>query len=127
MRLRFMTVLLVTALGGCSLLSPSRQFSVYFESYSAVPNQQAHDTIAAAAAYAQAHSMLPVVIDGYSAPPDPGKDVDGLSAQRADAVKQGLVSDGVAPIRITTTANGIVDLKNLPSVAVRRVDIQVGQ
>ena len=127
MRLRCMTVLLVAVLGGCSWLSDSRQFSVYFEPYSAEPNRQAHDTVAAAAAYAQAHPMLPVTIDGYSAPPDPGKDVDGLSAQRADAVKQGLIGDGVAPIRITTNANGIADPKNLPSVAVRRVDIQIGQ
>ncbi len=127
MRLRCMTVLLLVGLGGCSLLSDSRKFSVYFEPYSAELNQQGHATIASAAEFARNHPLRPVSIDGFSAPPDPKQDVDGLSAQRADVVKQALIGDGVASVRITTTANGIVDPKSLPSVAVRRVDIGIGE
>ncbi|HEX4365797.1 MAG TPA: OmpA family protein [Rhodopila sp.] len=122
-----MTVLLVAVLGGCSWLSDSRKFSVYFEPYSAALNQQGNATIAAAADFARTHPLQPVAIDGFSAPPDPKQDVDGLSAQRAEAVKQGLVGDGVAPARITTAANGIIEPKTLPSVAVRRVDIAIGE
>jgi outer membrane protein OmpA-like peptidoglycan-associated protein len=127
MRLHWIPVLLLATLGGCSMLSDSRKFSIYFEPYSAALNQQGGETISAAAEFARAHPLQPVAVDGFSAPPDPKLDVDGLSAQRAEAVKQALISDGVTPSRITTEANGIVDPKNLPSVAVRRVDIAVGQ
>ena len=66
---------------------------------------------------------MPVLLIGYSAPPDPKLDVDGLSAQRAAVVKQILVRDGVGPGRVTTKAEGITDPKALPNLSVRRVDI----
>lgn len=127
MRVRWMTILLLVVLGGCSWLSGSQKYSVYFEPYSTELDQQARQTIDDAAKFAQAHPMQPVAVDGFAAQPDPKRDVDGLSVQRAEAVKQALVSDGVFPARITTAANGVVDPKGMPSVAVRRVDIGVGQ
>jgi outer membrane protein OmpA-like peptidoglycan-associated protein len=127
MRLHWIVIFMLASLGGCSWLSDSRKFSVYFEPYSADINQQGRETITAVAEFARAHPLQPVAVDGFSTPPDPRHDVDGLSAQRAEAVKQALITDGVAPIRITTAANGIVGPKSLPSVAVRRVDIGVGQ
>jgi outer membrane protein OmpA-like peptidoglycan-associated protein len=126
MRLRWMTILLLVTPGACSWLTDSRKYSVYFEPYSAGLNQQSRETIDAVASFAHDHPLQPIEIDGFSAPPDPKQDIDGLSAERAEAVKQALVTAGVAPIRITTAANGIIDPKNLPSVAVRRVDINVG-
>jgi outer membrane protein OmpA-like peptidoglycan-associated protein len=127
MRVRWMTVLLLAALGGCSWLSDSRQFSVYFEAHSAKFDKQSRETIDAAAKFAQAHPMQPIKVDGLAAPADAKGDIDGLSAQRADAVRQALVDDGIYPVRITTAASGVADPKSLPSVAVRRVDIRVGQ
>jgi outer membrane protein OmpA-like peptidoglycan-associated protein len=127
MRLRWMAILLLAAVGGCSWLSDSRKYSVYFEPYSADLNQQGHETITAVADFARSHPLQPVAIDGFSAPADPKRDIDGLSAQRADAVKQALVDGGVSSSRITVTANGTVDPKTLPSVGVRRVDIAVGK
>jgi outer membrane protein OmpA-like peptidoglycan-associated protein len=127
MRSRWMAILLLAALGGCSWLSDSRKYSVYFEPYSADLNQQGHETIAAVAEFARSHPMQPIAVDGFSAPADPKRDVDGLSAQRADVIRQALVGDGVSPGRITLTANGVIDPKTLPSVAVRRVDIAVGK
>jgi outer membrane protein OmpA-like peptidoglycan-associated protein len=127
MRAHRTAVVLLAVLGGCSSLSGSQKYSVYFEPYSAELDRQGHETIDAAAKFAQAHPLQPVEVDGFAAPPDPQRDVDGLSAQRAAAVKRALVSDGVSAERITTVANGITDPKSLPTVAVRRVDIGVGQ
>jgi OOP family OmpA-OmpF porin len=127
MRVRRTTILLLVVLGGCSWLSDSRKYSVYFEPYSAALDQQGRETIDAVASFARSHPLQPIAVDGFAAPPDPKRDVDGLSAQRAEAVKQALVSEGVSPGRITTVANGVIDPKSLPSVAVRRVDIGVGQ
>ncbi|MFL5287276.1 MAG: OmpA family protein, partial [Rhodopila sp.] len=62
-----------------------------------------------------------------SPPPDPGKDIDGLSAQRAEVVKQALISDGVSPGRISVEANGVTDPQGKPNLAVRRVDVNVGR
>jgi outer membrane protein OmpA-like peptidoglycan-associated protein len=65
-------------------------------------------------------------VTGFSAPPDPKQDIEGLSDQRAEAVKQGLIAAGISPNRIVTVGNGVTDPKNMPTVSVRRVDIGVG-
>jgi outer membrane protein OmpA-like peptidoglycan-associated protein len=122
-----MTVLLLAAVGGCAWLTGSQNYSVYFQPYSAELDPQAHATIHAAADFASSHKLQPIALNGFSAPPDPNQDIEGLSAQRAEAVKQALVAEGISPLRITTAANGIVDPKALPNLAVRRVDITVGQ
>jgi outer membrane protein OmpA-like peptidoglycan-associated protein len=127
MRFFCTAMLVVAAIGGCSPTPGPRKFSVFFEPYSVALDPQARDTIQSAADFASANPALPIAVAGYAAPPDPKLDVDGLSAQRAAAVKALLVSNGVKPDRITTVANGITDPKNLPNVSVRRVDIGVGQ
>lgn len=127
MRCKWITLLLLSALACCSRAPSGQQYSVYFQPYSALLDGQARETIQAAADYAQSHRGAPVSVTGYSAPPDPGKDVDGLSVQRAQAVAQLLATAGVEPGVITTSANGITDPKAMPTVSVRRVDITVGQ
>jgi outer membrane protein OmpA-like peptidoglycan-associated protein len=120
-------MLVIAALGGCARTPETQKFSVFFEPYSAALDPQARDTIHSAADFASANLSLPVAVAGFAAPPDPKLDVDGLSAQRAAAVKQLLISDGIKPDRIATVANGTTDPKNLPTVSVRRVDISVGR
>ena len=127
MRLRWISTLVLVSLSGCSLFSDGQKYSVYFENNATELNPQGNETILAAANFAQAHPMRPVAVAGFSGLPGPGQNVDGLSARRAEVVKQLLVADGVSPGRITTSANGMVDPKTLPDVAVRRVDISVGQ
>ena len=126
MRIGLMSILLVSTVGGCSLFAEPRSYSVYFEPYSSALDNQARATVHAAADAAKAHRLRLIEVTGYSAPPDPKRDVDGLSEQRALAVKQALVDDGVWAQRITTTGAGVTDPKNLPQVAVRRVDITIG-
>jgi outer membrane protein OmpA-like peptidoglycan-associated protein len=123
MRMRLAALLAMTALGGCSLFFGEQDYSIFFEPYSSKLDSQAMTTVRSASRYAMGHARARVLVTGYSAPADPALKVDGLSAQRADAVKQALVSDGVDPDRITTEANGVTDPKTLPSLAVRRVDI----
>ena len=126
MRFRWIALASLVTLAACGTESETRNFSVYFQPYSADLDQQAKDTAQTAAQYAQAHTTLPVSVNGYSAPADPGRDIDGLSAQRADAIKRALTTGGVSPNRITTNANGSVDPHPMPQVSVRRVDITVG-
>jgi len=127
MRFCCAAMLVIAAIGGCTPTSGPRNFSVFFEPYSAALDPQARDTIHSAADFASANPGLPVAVAGFSAPPDPKLDVDGLSAQRAAAVRTLLISSGIRPDRITTVANGITDPRTLPNVSVRRVDINVGQ
>ena len=121
-----MTVLITASLGGCAWLTGSQKYSVYFPPYSAQLDQQALETVQAAADFAHTHPLRPVAIDGFAAPPDPRKAFEDLSAQRAEAVRQALLNYGVGPQRITASANGTVNPKPLPALAVRRVDISVG-
>jgi outer membrane protein OmpA-like peptidoglycan-associated protein len=112
------------ALAGCSVFEKPPQYTVFFEPYSADLSDQARATVQSAASYALAHGIGSVFVVGHSAPPDPGKDVDGLSDKRADAVGKALRDDGVSPDRIVTEGNGITDPGIRPEVSVRRVDIR---
>jgi outer membrane protein OmpA-like peptidoglycan-associated protein len=127
MRVCCAPILIIAAIGGCSPTPATQKFSVFFGPYSAALDPQARDSIHSAADFASANPALPITVAGFSALPDPKLDVDGLPAQRAAAVKQRLISDGVRPDRIATAGNGIIDPKNLPNVSVRRVDISVGR
>jgi outer membrane protein OmpA-like peptidoglycan-associated protein len=127
MCVRSIMILLLGGLTACTAQPDSQKYSVYFQPYSAELDHQARETVHAAADFAQAHRLLPVAVTGYSAPPDPDRDVPGLSADRAAAVTQILASEGVEPARVRTSGNGIVDPKALPTVSVRRVDILVGR
>jgi outer membrane protein OmpA-like peptidoglycan-associated protein len=127
MRFSCAALLIIAAVGACTRTSEAQKFSVFFQPYSAALDDQALDTVHAAADFASANVSFPVAVAGFAAPPDPKLDVEGLSAQRAAAVKQMLVNDGVKPDRIVVAANGTTDPKTLPNLAVRRVDITVGR
>ncbi|WP_325598367.1 OmpA family protein [Rhodopila sp.] len=119
-------IALLVGLSSCSLFGERPRYSVYFQPYSAALDGQAQDTVQHAASYAVAHPNRPVFVTGYAAPPDPGKDVDGLSVQRAGAVTKALTDAGVNANRIVTTGNGTIDPGAMPNVSVRRVDISFG-
>lgn len=129
MHYRVAMLLLCSAAAGCSFSSEPdhKHYSIYFPSYSAELDQQGHRAVAEAAAVARANPALPVELAGFSAPPDPSRDVDRLSARRAARVKQALIADGVGPDRISTVANGTTDPNGLPNLSVQRVDISIGR
>jgi len=122
--------LATSILGGCTLLSSepaTDRFSVFFAPYSAALDEPAQDAIQLAADFAQRHPTQPVILLGYAAPPGPGQDAPGLSAQRNAAVQGALVADGVRLERISSVAVGRTDPKAaMPQVSIRRVDISVG-
>lgn len=115
------------ALDACGYLSAKPdKYSVFFQPYTSVLDDQARQTVQAAADYARDHGRARVVVAGHAAPPDPGQDIDGLSRDRAERVKRALIEDGVQADRIATEANGVIDPGTLPNLAARRVDITFG-
>jgi len=112
-------------LAGCASIfgNDRRQYSIFFPAYSTELDAQAQRTAREAAQFAKTNPNVSVTVAGYSAPADPARDVDGLSSDRAQAVKAALITDGIDPQRIDARANGMIDPKTLPSIAVRRVDI----
>jgi outer membrane protein OmpA-like peptidoglycan-associated protein len=128
MRYRLASLLMLTALGACAnpFGEHTRKYSVFFQPYSSALDDNARAAVADAASFAHDHPLQPITVAGFAAPPDPSKDVDGLSAQRAEAVKQALITDGVGSGRISIEANGITDPEGKPNLAVRRVDINIG-
>lgn len=127
MRLGVASIALLAALAGCAMPAKEQRYSVYFQPYSAHVDPQSIETIHQASRYVQPNLSQPVAIIGFSAPPDPNRDIAGLSAQRAEIVRQALISAGVGPQRITTAAKGITDPQAVPNLAVRRVDISIGR
>ncbi|HVZ09275.1 OmpA family protein [Rhodopila sp.] len=129
MRIRLAALVLPVMLGACAQLfgPPTANFPVFFQPYSAQLDQPAQEAIQNAATFAKRHPLQPVILVGYSAPPDPGRDVAGLSEQRAAAVQTVLVNEGVSPNRISVIAKGSVEPEGgRQEISVRRVDINVG-
>ena len=113
----FGIVLLVTACGEspqtASLTAPppappppSKAWMVFFDTNSTTLSQQSAMTVTEAANVAKSTPTARVAVTGYT-------DTDGapaynqqLSLRRADAVKNALVSNGVAPQAITVNGSG---------------------
>jgi outer membrane protein OmpA-like peptidoglycan-associated protein len=113
----FGIVLLVTACGEspqtASLKSPppappppSKAWMVFFDTNSTTLSQQSAATVTEAAGVAKSTPNARVAVTGYT-------DTDGapaynqqLSLRRADAVKNALVSNGIAPQAITVNGSG---------------------
>ena len=113
----FGIVLLVTACGestqNASLTTPppappppSKSWMVFFDTNSTTLSQQSATTVTEAAAVAKSMPNSRVAVTGFT-------DTDGspaynqqLSLRRADAVKNALMSNGIAPQAITVNGTG---------------------
>ena len=126
MRFQWIALASIVVLAGCESPSNTRNYSIYFQPYSAELDQQARESTETAALYARANASLPISVIGFSAPADPGRDVDGLSAQRAEAITQALTAEGVSANRISVSSSSAIDPLPMAMVAVRRVDISIG-
>ncbi len=100
-------------------------YPVFFTPGSAALNETAKAVIQVAADYAKQHTNQNVVVNGYTDLSGSAAANAALSAERAKAVTEQLVIDGVARERIHYNANGPSDAL-LSGQADRRVDITIG-
>ena len=85
---------------------PTKAWMVFFDTNSTTLSQQSAMTVTEAVSVAKSTANAKVTVTGYT-------DTDGapaynqqLSVRRADAVKNALVSNGIAPQSITVTGAG---------------------
>jgi outer membrane protein OmpA-like peptidoglycan-associated protein len=124
MRYRVAVVLLFAFLAGCGGQA-GKSFPVFFQPYSSALDAQGLATVQAAAAYANAHTLMPVSIAGDATRPDPG-DFDTLRQQRVAVVKDALVQAGVGAAGIDVWGTGLAFPNGDPSQIAGRVVINVG-
>jgi outer membrane protein OmpA-like peptidoglycan-associated protein len=113
----FGIVLLVTACGEspqtASLRAPppappppSKAWMVFFDTNSTTLSQQSAMTVTEAATVAKSTPNARVAVTGFTDTDGPPAYNQQLSVRRADAVKNALVSNGVAPQAITVNGSG---------------------
>jgi outer membrane protein OmpA-like peptidoglycan-associated protein len=124
---KIITALLLLALPSCAMMAPPTTrpaFLVFFDEHSASLDTAGIGVIAQAAAAAKASPGSPVAVLGYTdSAGSPAADVL-LSQQRAQAVADALVADGVQPGRIARHGRG--QTHDDPGQASRRVEIDIG-
>jgi len=116
---------LLMLLSGCALFGPgTARYAVFFPERSAQLDAAAQGVIAQAAGRARDDPDARVRVVGYTdSAGSPQADV-ALSRQRAQAVADALVADGVAASRLVRTGRG--QTGEDPDVASRRVEVSVG-
>nr|WP_294506810.1 hypothetical protein [uncultured Rhodopila sp.] len=124
MRYRVAIVLLFALLAGCGGQA-GKSFPVFFQPYSSALDAQGLATVQAAAAYANAHTLMPVAIAGDATRPDSG-DFDTLRQQRVAVVKDALVQAGLGAAGIDVWGTGMAFPTGDPSQVQQRVVINVG-
>ena len=121
--MRFVPLLLLVALSACALFGGGQRYVVFFQERSAQLDAPAQGVIAQAAKRANNRPTSKVEVIGYT---DSGGSPPAnlaLSRQRAQVVADGLVANGVAPIRLIRTGRGQTGAD--PGVASRRVEIMI--
>jgi outer membrane protein OmpA-like peptidoglycan-associated protein len=124
MRYRVAIVLLFAFLAGCGGQA-GKSFPVFFQPYSSALDAEGQATVQAAAAYANAHALMPVSIAGDATRPDTG-DIDTLRQQRVAVVKDALVQAGLGAAGIDVFGTGLSYPNGDPSQIRGRVVINVG-
>jgi len=126
MGFRVAVLLLLALIGGCAG-SDGRKFTIAFPPFTSALDPKAQQNVEAAAAFANAHSLMPLSILGYPTRPDPN-DADTLREQRVAVVRNELVRQGVAQFRIEVLGTGIIYPEGvpMPGLPADQVDISVG-
>ena len=117
--------LLLLALPACSLFGPSGpHYVVFFQERSAQLDAPARGVIAQVARRANADPAAPVEVRGHTDSSGSPRADELLSQERAQAVADALVADGVAADRLVRKGQGQTGATS--GVASRRVEITVG-
>jgi flagellar motor protein MotB len=116
---------LLSVLSACSLFGPSKpHYVVFFEERSAQLDSQARGVIAQVARRANDNPTAAVEVIGYTdSAGSPQADVV-LSQQRAQAVADALMANGIAANRLVRKGRG--QTGGSPGIASRRVEIIIG-
>ncbi len=125
---RLLNLTMLLALGSCALpggRAPAPGFVVFFTERSSALEPAAVDVIAQAAQAAKAAPGSGVLVRGYTDSAGSRPDDVKLSRERARAVADGLVADGVSLSRITQQGRG--QTGNDPGVESRRVEISLSR
>jgi outer membrane protein OmpA-like peptidoglycan-associated protein len=124
MRHRLAVLTLFALLAACGAKG-GQSFRVFFQPYSSDLDAQSQATVQAAAAYANAHPLMPISITGDATRPDTG-DIDTLRQQRVAVVKDALVRAGIGAAGIDIMGAGLAYPTGVPDQPVGRVVINVG-
>jgi outer membrane protein OmpA-like peptidoglycan-associated protein len=124
---RFAAIALLLTLAACAPPqdSATRRMPVFFQEWSANLDQEATDTVNAAASVVKEHPGWPVSVIGFADPegsPQANRDISQL---RAQVVTDALVKAGVPAAQITRSARGATAYVSM-SLESRRVEIVVG-
>lgn len=129
MRRLFLLALPLLAVAACATNSDmppgeSRQaFVVFFEDRSAQLDNAAKASIHEAAELARRYAAVKLVVAGFADPEGAPEANRTLSRQRARAVADALIANGVARDRLSVTARGVTDFTMSP-VESRRVEVR---
>ncbi len=121
---KLIPALFLLAVTACGMMGPGHPaYLVFFDEKSPALNASASGVIAEAATAAKASPGSTVVVRGFTGSRgSPVADVT-LSQQRAQAVADALVADGVEAGRITREGRG--QTQGEPGVESRRVEIEI--
>ncbi len=117
-------VLLSALLVGCTGPAGGK-YSVRFQPFSAFLDAPAQAVVHSAAAFANAHPLMPLSISGYASPLDPS-DIETLRQERVQTVQRALIQEGVGRERIEVLGTGLLYPDGVPDSPLGRVDIKIG-
>ncbi len=99
--LLFMCASLAGCVGGLG-----RTYSISYLPFSARPDPQGQQALAAAITFAKANPLMPVTLDGYTTPPDV-RQFDSMAQERVRVLRLALIDGGIDRTRIGILGNGI--------------------
>jgi hypothetical protein len=123
---RFALLLMLGSLAGCAG-GLGQTFMVQFMPFSATPDTQGRATVQAAIAYANAHPLAPVTIDGFHYG-QYSNQFDTIGEERVRVVVSMLVEGGLSRVRIDILGKGIAYAQGspMPSLPSDTVKITIG-
>lgn len=120
---RLLSVVSLCSLAACADQGPGRQYVVFFSQGSSALDDTSLSVVEKVAEKARDYSGRTVVVEGYARQNGDLSTESLLAVQRAKAVSQQLMADGVSPRRIRETTRPPSNAQGV--VGSRRVEIEL--